>query len=70
LFFQKDLKQQKNDLKEELYSYMNRLSEIQIHKESLEIEFQNQLKTNEDKLKSNMFLIEEKDKQVDKYSQI
>jgi hypothetical protein len=49
---------------------MNRLSEIQIHKESLEMEFQNQLKTNEDKLKSNMFSIEEKDKQVDKYYQI
>ena len=62
-----DINQQRNDLKDELYSYMNRFSELQIHKESLEIEFRNQLKTNEDKLHSNLYALEEKDNQVIQY---
>lgn len=64
-----ELIQQKANLKDELYSYMNRLSELQIHKENTELEHRNQLKENEEKLKSSMFALEEKDAEIDKLKQ-
>ena len=57
--------QEKKDLQTELHSYMNRLSELQIHKENLEANLTNQLKNAEEKLISNALLIQQKDTQID-----
>jgi hypothetical protein len=59
-----DAIQQRNGMKEELYSYMNSLSELKIHKENLEMEFTSKLRINEEKQKSILFSLEEKDNQV------
>ena len=61
-----ELTQQKLNLKDELYSYMNRLSELEIHKENIELEHHTRLKTNEDKLSSIMFSLDEKDSEINK----
>lgn len=66
LFLLKDLIQEKKDLQNELHSYMNRFSELQIHKENLEASLNNQIKVIEAKLASNNMLIQQKDAQVNK----
>jgi ribosomal protein S17 len=56
--------QEKKDLQNELHSYMNRFSELQIHKENLEANLNNQIKVIEAKLASNNLLVQQKDSQV------
>ena len=56
--------QEKKDLQNELHSYMNRFSELQIHKENLEANLNNQIKVIEAKLASNNLLVQQKDTQV------
>jgi chromosome segregation ATPase len=59
-----DLMQQKTDIQAELYSYMTRLSESQIHKENLEIDLRGQIKSQEEKLRSATVLLDEKEAEI------
>jgi chromosome segregation ATPase len=59
-----DLTQQKVDIQTELYSYMTRFSELQIHKENLEMELRSQIKAHEEKLRSANVLLEEKEVEI------
>jgi chromosome segregation ATPase len=56
--------QEKDNIEKELYSYMSRLSELQIHKETLENDFRKQIQDMDDKLKSNILMLEERDAQI------
>jgi len=64
-----DLIQEKQHLQTELYSYMNRLSDLQIHKENIELQFHNQSTTYEEKLKSLGLNIQEKEAQIEALKQ-
>jgi hypothetical protein len=64
LYLIKDLIQEKNNIQKELYDYMNKLSEFKIFKENMDMQFENQLKTCEDKINSLNATIEEKEIQV------
>ncbi len=59
-----DLTQQKSDIKAELYSYMTRFSELQIHKENLEMELRGQIKVHEEKVRSVNVILEEKEVEI------
>ncbi len=63
-----DLKERLNELhsnlQEELYSYMSRLSDLQIHKENLELTLRNQINSDQDRLKSLQMTVVEKETQI------
>jgi chromosome segregation ATPase len=61
-----DIIEHKKELEKELYDYMNRYSQLKIHKENIELQFQNQLSTAEEKLKSNKISLDTKDDQINK----
>jgi hypothetical protein len=57
--------EQKNDnLQKELYSYMNRFSELQIHKENNESDLKKQINLDQDKIKSYLNTINERENQI------
>lgn len=56
--------QEKNSIQSELYNYMTRFSDLKIFKENLDMDYKNQLKSQEDKISSLNLLIQEKELQV------
>ena len=56
-----ELVQQKSQLQAELYSYMSRLSDLQIYKENMEMELRAQIGANQDKLRSAQLTLAEKE---------
>jgi hypothetical protein len=58
------LLQQNDNLQKELYSYMNRLSELQIHKENNEIELNRRITLDNDRINSYLVSISERDNQI------
>lgn len=64
LAFLKDLLQEKTIIQDQFNDCMNKLSEFKIFKEKHEIEYQNQLRTYENKINSLNALVQEKENQV------
>lgn len=62
----KDLIQEKTSIQSELYDYMKELSDYKIFKENMAMEYQNQLKSNEDRINSLNGIIQEKENQNQK----
>ena len=59
-----DLDEVKNDLQLQLQSYMSRLSDLKIHKETLELELGQEIQQLQDKLQTNQATISEKEELV------
>lgn len=59
-----EITEEREHIQKELYSYMSRLSDLQIHTESLEDEHKKDLSDYEDKINKMKFTIEEKEEQV------
>lgn len=60
----KSLTEERDLVQTELYSYMSRFSDLQIHKENLEVEFTEHKTRTEEKIHSLTFSIKAKDAQV------
>lgn len=59
--------EEKDNLQNELYGYMSRFSDLQLHNENQELEHKNSISTLEEKINSLRYSIEEKDKIVCTY---
>lgn len=60
-----DLIQQKNDIQTELYSYMNRVSDLQIFKENFETEAKNKIEKFEETIANLNFNINDKENSIE-----
>ena len=65
-----DLIQEKENLQNELQNYMKRLSDLEIHTENLELEYEKTADSYEQKLKSSLFQVEQKEAQVNFFFKI
>ena len=59
-----DLVQEKTNIQNQMYRYMNELSEMKLFKENIDLEHMNQMKLLEDKINSLRAAIDEKELQV------
>lgn len=64
MFSIKDLVQEKTNIQNQMYRYMNELSEMKLFKENIDMEHMNQIKLLEDKINSLSAAIDDKEHQV------